>query len=119
MSHTLSATLAAQSSTLTALANQVACDGNQRLGTQIAIHAAQLACLETTARRLEQELAATQAQLAGSRAARRQSEATVRHLTAELLAEQDLARATELPPVNPARQATIDRIKANLPRLIG
>lgn len=114
---TLSAALAAQANRLTQLAKHLAGEGHERLGACLTFHAAQLACLETTARRLEQDLASTQAMLNGSRAALAQSRATVQHLTAELLEEQDLARTAE-PPPNPAHQATIDRIRANLPRLI-
>lgn len=117
MTQPLSRRLADQMQALTAMANQVARDGHEALGTQIAIHAAQLACHETTARRLEQELLATEAAFQGSRAARRQAEATVRHLTAELLEAQDLQRASAEPAPNPAHQATIDAMKADLSRL--
>lgn len=125
----LSAIIAEQSRRLTQAAHQLSQEGHTRIAACMAIHAAELTCHENAARRLEQELATAEAQLNGSRAALAQARATVHHLTAELLEEQDLQRAAEPPPPaceptfealrrHHARSQTVAAIKASLPRLI-
>jgi hypothetical protein len=125
----LSALIAEQSRRLTQVAHQLAHEGHTRVAACLAIHTAELTCHENAARRLEQELATAQAQLNGSRAALAQARATARHLTAELLEEQDLQQAAEPPPkaCHPTLQAirrhhahsqTIAALKASLPRLM-
>ena len=72
----LSATLAAQADRLTALATEVAAQGHAKLAVALTIHAAQLACHETTARQDEAEMQATRCALDACRSALRRAKST-------------------------------------------
>lgn len=101
--------LASHTTALTALAHRLADQGQPQAAQSVLLHAAQAGLLECEAQRLHAALATAEAQLRGSRAALAQSRATVQHLTAELLEEQDarLAAAQAPPPDNtPAAMAT-------------